>query len=248
MSKFLITRRSQNPVTGPILVTTSPRKTCPNACPLRRSANGDLANVCYAEHGMLGGFLWSKLDRLPAGGRFQKGQIRINSFEELCAAVRALPDGSLWRHNQAGDLPTTDNETIDADELNILVAANDNKRGFTYTHFDVVDNKPNRETVKAANDNGFTINLSANSLLHADELYDVGCGPVAVVVEADVTENLTTPKGRKIVICPARLRRDVTCETCRLCARQRDFIIGLPALGRRKDRLKAANDNDPPSP
>ena len=55
MDKYLITFTSSNPITGPMLVTTSPRATCPSICPLRGSA-------CYAERGYLGGFIWKGLD------------------------------------------------------------------------------------------------------------------------------------------------------------------------------------------
>jgi hypothetical protein len=77
MDKFLITRKSNNPITGPIMVTTSPRATCPIACPLRKDANTPTAGLCYAEHGALGGFIWTLLDRTPAGGSFQNGNIKV---------------------------------------------------------------------------------------------------------------------------------------------------------------------------
>lgn len=67
MDKFLITRRTANPITGPIMVTTSPRATCPNACPFKKGSKDPLAGLCYAEHGALGGFVWSLLDRADVG-------------------------------------------------------------------------------------------------------------------------------------------------------------------------------------
>jgi len=204
-----------------------------------------MSGLCYAEHGMLGGFIWTKLDQLNVGETFQKGRIKVYSLEELCLTVQDLPVGKIWRHNQAGDLPTKDNVTVDQDELNQLVAANCNRSGFTYTHFDVLDDLHNRQTVKAANDNGFTVNLSGNSAEHADQLYDAKCGPVTVVLPHDQMTNLKTPKGRKVVVCPARVKEKVTCASCGLCARQRDFIIGFPALGSGRHKLNAANDNEP---
>ena len=138
-----------------------------------------------------------------------------------------------------------DNETIDGQELDELVAANDNKRGFTYTHFDVLANKHNRRVVRAANDNGFTVNLSANSLTHADELMELDCAPVTVVVTAAQKTNTRTPKGHKVIICPARVAKGVTCATCGMCARQRDVIIGFPALGNGRHKMDVANDNEP---
>ena len=237
MDKFLITKRSQNRITGPIMVTTSPRRTCPEACPLRKNADSGSAGACYAEHGFLGGFIWSKLDRLPIGSTFKKGQIKIHSLSDLLAAVRALPQGAIWRHNQAGDLPSEDGETIDAKRLYRIAAANQGRRGFTYTHFDVIGNHDNRETVRAANRIGFTINLSGNSPAHADELAELGIAPVTTVLPPDTFENLRTPGGRRIVICPARCRDDVTCLSCGICATQRKAIIGFPAIGAGRDRI-----------
>lgn len=237
MQKFLITRKSQNPITGPILVTTSPRQTCPHNCPLRKNADTDMAGACYAEHGMLGGFLWTALDRTPVNGSFQKGRIKVHSFDDLLCAIRDLPAGSVWRHNQAGDLPTDDQLTIDQPALNRLVDANRGRRGFTYTHFDVLDHVSNRTAVAAANRNGFTINLSGNSLTHADALADAGCGPVTSVVPSEQMTNTTTPAGRKVIVCPARTHATVTCASCRLCTLQRDFVVAFPALGRGRSKI-----------
>jgi len=237
MEKFLITKRSGNKKTGPMLLTTSPRKTCPTICPFRKdSGNG----ACYAEHGMLGGFIWTKLDRLQPGGSFQNGNIKIHNKATLLKTIRELPEGTVWRHNQAGDLPTVDQETIDEAALKPLVLANRGKRGFTYTHFDVVKNKTNRRIVKAANKAGFIINLSANSLDHADELYDLKCAPVTVVVPATQMTNTTTPKGRAVIICPAITTAGMNCKDCQICAKQRNAIVAFPALGAKKGQISSS--------
>ena len=237
MEKFLITPKSHNRITGPIMVTTSPRKSCPHACPLRKSSDGASAGACYAEHGFLGGFIWTKLDTLPVGGRFKQGQIKVRSLDDLLCAIRELPEGALWRHNQAGDLASTDSVTIDPASLDAIVTANKGRRGFTYTHYDVETNMENRRAVKDANQRGFTINLSANSLEHADRLAALDIAPVTVVLPATETENTVTPKGKKVVICPARRRSDITCKTCGICANLRKAIIGFPALGRGAPRI-----------
>jgi len=237
MEKFLITKRSGNTKTGPILLTTSPRKTCPSICPFRKgSGNG----ACYAEHGMLGGFIWTKLDRLKTGGSFQNGNIKIRSKTELLKTIRELPEGTLWRHNQAGDLPTSDQTTINGRALQPLVNANRGRCGFTYTHFDVLKNRTNRRIVREANQAGFTINLSANTLSHADKLFDLNCAPVTVVVPATQTSNTVTPKGRTVIICPAVTTKGITCKTCGICAKQREAIIAFPAHGGKKELITAS--------
>lgn len=221
--KFLITLRSGNKKTGPIMVVTSPRSTCPKECPFMKSG-------CYANAGPLG-LLWTTLDKgeadftakLPTGAN-----LKIHSLDSLIAAVKAQPVDALWRMNQAGDLPGEGSE-IDTKTLAEIVTANEGRRGFTYTHKPMTPS--NAAAVKAANENGFTINLSANTLAHADTLSDLNIGPVVAVMPAEATENARTPAGRKVVVCPATQRDDVSCATCGLCQRQRECIVGFPAHG-----------------
>ncbi len=154
---------------------------------------------------------------------------RGNSLDLLAKQIRAFPRGQVWRHNQAGDLPGLDN-TINPAALNMLVQANKGRRGFTYTH------KPptadNLAMIRSANAAGFTINLSANNLQHADELADTGAGPVVTMLPANAGAKTATPAGRPVITCPAQLRDDVSCATCQLCARaDRPTIIGFLAHG-----------------
>lgn len=235
--KFLITRRSTNPVTGPIMVTRSPRATCPLSCPFRKRGSGPPAGICYAEHGALGGYVWTLLDR-TAPGRTIMNEVRVYDFAELLFAIRPLAPAEMWRHNVAGDLPSIDRATIDENALRHLIDANRGRRGFTFTHYDVRTNLKNRAAVKVANENGFTINLSGNSLQHADELADLGIAPVTTILPSNVRENQRTPKkGRTVVICPTFTHAGVTCASCGLCARQRSTVVGLPAIGGRKHTI-----------
>src|SRR5882672_5442496 len=132
MERFLITHKSGNRITGPIMITTSPRATCPRACPFRKGGTTPEAGVCYAEHGHLGHYIWTGLDRTPSGRKIS-GRIPVYSFEQLLALVENLPTGTLWRHNQAGDLPSDDQETISRERLRKLTEANTGRKGFTYT-------------------------------------------------------------------------------------------------------------------
>lgn len=221
-----LTLVSRNAKTGPIPVSTTTFATCPTSCPLQ-------GNGCYAEAGHVGMF-WRKVTQGKAGGDWQA----------FTKAVARLPKGTLWRHNQAGDLPSSDRVHIDADAMAQLVRANRGKRGFTYTHHNVTHIATNAQIVREANNSGFTINLSANNLKHADALADLGIAPVVVVLPQSVQGNqtLATPKGRKVVVCPATYREDVTCATCGLCARLRDAIVGFPAHGVSKAKAsKVAN-------
>jgi hypothetical protein len=96
-----------------------------------------------------------------------------------------------------------------------------------------MNDRQNQDAVADANARGFRINLSGNTLAHADELADLNIGPVCVVLDAKEGErhDTVTPSGRRVVTCPATYRDDVTCSTCKLCARERDVIVGFPVHG-----------------
>ena len=209
------TRISRQSKTGPMPVTTTSEETCASDCPLKR-------NGCYADSGPLA-LLWRKVTDRKAG----------IAWSDAMASIKALPKGTLWRHNQAGDLPGIGND-IDANALRELIQANKGKRGFTYTHKPVSD-AHNRHLVHLANASGFTVNLSGNTLAHADTLADTGIGPVVVVLPADQTRATKTPAGRHVAICPATLSDNVNCVSCGLCAdSKRKSIIGFPAHGTSK--------------
>jgi len=90
----------------------------------------------------------------------------------------------------------------------------------------------NAAIVAHANENGLTINLSANNLAHADELADLGIAPVVSLVPEGSPRRMTTPAGRKVILCPAQHRDDVMCLCCRLCARaDRKVVIGFSPHG-----------------
>lgn len=204
------TLKSANAKTGPIPVSTSSAETCPEACPFK-------AKGCYAKGGPLATH-WSKVT---------SGQRGID-WLAFIAQVRALPKGQLWRHNQAGDLPGLGN-AIDGAKLRQLAKANEGKRGFTYTH------KPptgsNLSAVRSAVRSGFTVNLSANSVSHADTLAKTGL-PVAAVVPQDSADRFTTPEGNRVVICPAQRVDGISCDKCRLCSKaDRGFIVGFKPHG-----------------
>ena len=213
--RSLFVKKSANVKTGPIPVTYTERASCPTSCP---HINAD----CYAEafHTRLA---WN---RATAGIEWAK----------LCETVAALPPGQLWRHNVAGDLPGV-GESVDPVKLGQLVAANTGRRGFTYSH------KKTPEAVrwiKAANEWGFTVNLSADDAGEADQLAELRAGPVVAIVPSDTPEKSFTPGGRPIVICPAQSRDGITCESCKLCAvSDRKVIVGFRAHGFREKATDA---------
>jgi len=219
MIYYHLTAQSTNKKTGPIPVSTTARGTCPDACPLKSGG-------CYADDYHLS-MHWDKVTA---------GNPRGINLAEFSAKIAALPEGQLWRHNQAGDLPGL-GDHVDVDALDQLVTANTGKRGFTYTHKPLAAQRE-RDAIADANRRGFTVNLSANNPEHADRLADLDIAPVATILPSDQLTNTTTPAGRPIVICPAISRDGVTCKTCKLCSKTNRPIIGFPAHG---TKAKAAS-------
>ena len=214
-----LTAISGNSKTGPIPVSTTIEASCPDVCPLKKSG-------CYAETGPIA-WQWKKVPTLG-----------IN-WQEFCERIAALKTDTFWRHNQAGDL-LHNQGVINSEALRMLTQANKGKQGFTYTHHDM-HIAANRVAASKANAYGFTVNLSANNIEHADELMLLGIAPVAVVVPLDYPKLSETPKGYKVVVCPATYRDDVTCDSCRLCQRaDRHCIVAFPVHGVAKKKAQTS--------
>lgn len=220
-------RVSSNVKTGPIPVTMSQKETCPDNCGLKGSG-------CYAESGNVN-IHWSRL----SDGRYDNND-KVTNWDGLCDNVKGLPEGQLWRHNSAGDLPHTA-QAIDQDSIVSLTMANMRRRGFTYTHHKVTGRsdaaKHNRAVINMANKNGFTVNLSADNLAVADAYVKLGIAPVVVILPEDSPVLQTTPGGNTVVVCPAITSDKVTCSTCGICAKSdRKSIVGFPVHGTGKKK------------
>lgn len=212
---YHLTPVSGNAKTGPIPVSTSHKDTCPDACPLK-------AKGCYASGGP-SNIHWKAVTEGKRG----------TDWEQFLLQVRAIRKGSLWRHNQAGDLPGA-NDLLDENACGELANANKGRKGFTYTHYDVIGSSINRGVVAGMNAKGFTVNLSGNNMQHADELKALNIAPVVVIMPmADENPKVRyTPAGNKVVRCPAEYSDKVSCATCGLCqVAERDYIIGFTAHG-----------------
>ena len=214
-----LTNISGNSKTGPIPVSTTIEASCPDICPLKKGG-------CYAEIGPLA-WQWRKVATVGMAWR------------KFCERIAALKTDTFWRHNQAGDL-LHNKGVIDKTAISMLTQANKGKLGFTYTHHDM-QIAANRIAVAKANAYGFTVNLSANNLTHADELIRLGIAPVAAVVAIDHPRLSTTPRGYKVVVCPATYRNDITCSSCRLCQRtDRRCIVAFPVHGVAKKKAQVS--------
>lgn len=216
---FHLSPSSGNAKTGPIAVSTTSRESCPDTCPLK-------AKGCYASSGHVN-IHWKAVTEGKRGV----------SFADFLLQIAALPKGHKFRHNQAGDLPGVNNR-INAKELDSLASVVKKRalQAWTYTH------KPatpaNLKAIRAANDKGFTVNLSADNLSEADELKKTGL-PVVVILPIDAPNMVYTPEGNKVIVCPAtRKGKNTTCADCMLCYKQRSVIIGFPAHGIAKKHVE----------
>lgn len=231
VSLTIPTGNNFNSKTGKMPVSTTTAKSCPAECPFSKK------NGCYAESGPLA-IHWRKVTE----------GVRGTDWQTFCETISKLPLNQIWRHNQAGDLPADSKGQLVEHLVDDLVAANRGKKGFTYTHH-VPTKGVNRSVISHANRNGFTINLSANNMEHADKLKKLGIAPVAMVlsheVDGAVTPTLFTPAGNKVLVCPVTYRENVNCASCQLCQKsKRSVIVGFPAHGSMKKRATTATGTE----
>ena len=208
-----------NAKTGAMLLGRSPRSTCPDSCGL----NG---NGCYAENFPLV-LHWTKQEQTGV------------DFSAVLYAIRTLPKDSIWRLFEAGDFePSSENpELISSQQVISLIAANNGKRGFGYTHYPVL---PNLEPLQLMNSSGLTINASADSFEQAEVYFSLGLPTVVVVAENFPKD--TVVDGLRIIVCPNQSTPSKpTCLQCQMCQKpDRDYVIGFRAHGSKKRKIKVS--------
>ncbi len=203
-----------NSKTGAMLLVRSPRSTCPDNCLLK-------GNGCYAENFPLA-MHWTKQEQTGV------------DFSAVLYAVRSLPKGSIWRLFEAGDFEG-DGETISSSQVLSLLAANQGRRGFGYTHYPVFQNL---QTLQLMNSSGLTINVSADTIPQAVGYFGLGLPTVVLVAENFPKDSVVD--GVRIVVCPNQSTpTKPTCLQCQMCAKpDRDYIIGFRAHGTKKRKIK----------
>ena len=234
---------SLNRKTGKIPVTYTEESSCPDSCPLKttidKSTGDKKYNGCYAPFSFTG-ITWRRLSAMAIA-------MRIITWRAFLGSIRKLPIGQVWRHNVAGDLPHQlfNRARIAARRVSEIVSANHERKGFTYSHYDVLSDtknaEHNREVIKRANRFGFAINVSTDSHELADKALALGIGPVVTMLPSDATErDYETPNGNRIMLCPALWERDsLTCKTCKLCSlSSRTYVIGFKAHGSGKRKAQ----------
>lgn len=208
---------SGNTKTGHMPVSTSDMDSCAERCPF--------LSICYANFGHTI-FHWKKVP--------ERGTL----WADFVKKVAAFPKGQLWRHNEAGDLPARKGR-IDAAKLRALVKANRGRRGFTYTHHELTE--ANIAAIRYANANGFTVNVSCETVGQVDYVRALGLPAVLATPKGEPVPT-QTPGGNPLRICPAvtsaeaiKAGRDVPkiqCTNCGICYRHdRVSTIVFPAHG-----------------
>jgi len=237
---FHLTPKSGNEKCGPIGVSTSSRATCSMTCPFHPDNGGG----CYADAGY---HLRNHWNLVTSGARGLP-------FNDFLDQIRKLKPDTYFRHNQAGDCVLDDMGNISLKFLNgILDAIKHLKASWTYTHHKI-ESQINIDRIKKANKEGFTINVSTESLTELDKTLNRDLVGVVVIpsinnpdIEAyEVLEEgkskpttyykqvnkITTPEGNRVVVCPAQTRPNVTCKTCGLCSRaDRKFSLAFITHG-----------------
>ena len=213
-----LTLKSSNTKTGAIPVSTTEKNSCPDICSFKKAG-------CYGLDYHLN-MHWNKVSDKSRG----------SNWDDFCKAIAKFKPATLWRHNQAGDLPGSNN-VIDTAKLDQLVAANTGKNGFTYTHYPI-DNSSNLAAIQSANAAGFTINISTENLAAADQAYNLGLPSTVVISSKPEGNTFKSPAGNTVAICPAQLKDDISCKTCALCQKaDRKVIVGFIAHGSSKAKV-----------
>lgn len=221
--RFHLTAKSSNRKTGPIPVSTSSADTCPSAgvCPFK-------GNGCYAESGPLA-LHWRAVTEGTRG----------MPWADFLSAIASLPQGQLWRHNQAGDLYAPGTVT-GRQALRQLTDANRGKRGYTYSHH--FRDAATVAAFREATAHGFTVNASCHNETDADIAIGQGLRAVFVVPSTETRTAWVTPDGNRAIVCPAQRSgpgfAGMDCATCRLCqARPQNVAIAFLAHGTSRRRV-----------
>ena len=220
--QFHLTPISANIKTGPIATSSTSSDSCPPTCPL-------MNNGCYGENHPLAHH-WRAIDRRARG-------VELGGFVD---AIASIPAGRRWRHNVVGDLPHCDGR-IDRRATLVVARAGAKLEGWTYTHHEVAGaaGDHNRRVVRAAIDAGLVVNVSSNSLTHADALARYRLPLVTILPDGGSAKAGVTPDGLRWVRCPAEYG-PTTCADCggrggALCARaDRGFVVAFTAHGARR--------------
>jgi hypothetical protein len=163
---------------------------------------------------------------------------RGNDIETFIRELKSLPEGTCFRHNQAGDLPSSQG-IINIHAFGLIANACHERKltAWTYTHHDLT-HYGNREIVKQAPEMGMTVNASAHSQSHAAELHKQGI-PSVCIVPKNEHRKTWEHDGVKFLVCPAQWS-DKNCAECKLCSvADRKCVVAFKAPGTQAKKVEA---------
>ena len=193
--------------------TYTTRDSCPKTCAF-------LSSGCFGEN-FHQKFAWDKMHK--AG----------HDFSQLMDEVAAIPTRSKLRINVVGDYKDPLDEipqfsrVVRRKQLDVL----------NFTHH--VPTLEIEAVVKAAS---YVVNFSTESLSRANEYLDRGLNAVIALPSTLEVKKAYRCGATTIVTCPAQIR-DVTCENCMLCAKNRisnRIVVGFLAHGTKKKLIDEA--------
>ena len=221
---MIIIPKSSNEKTGDIIQSYSARSTCPNRCPLKN-------NGCYADSYHTSR-QWDRCNDEEDKRYIRNGHdLTLDLMSAVAIHAKKGEKSILFRHNVAGDIAIPDSDTIDGERLNTIVKScskvssnlNVNLMGYTYTHCSLT--MQNFKKVKKAQDKGFTVNFSCETIEEVKKVKFAGCNAVVTSVNPQETVKALKEEGLKSVQCPAQTNDGMNCKKCKLCARDRDVVV-----------------------
>lgn len=224
--KMILLPTSSNKKTGDVIQSYSSRVTCPNSCKFKK-------NGCYAE-GYHTARQWDRCDN-PEDSRYVANgeQLTIGLKAAVFEKLRKNPARTkiLFRHNIAGDIAIEGTSLIDIDRVDDIVKAivDTNEvvgkvlQGYTYTHCTIDHNASN--IIHNVASKGFLINASCETVEEVKQAKSLGINAVIASVDPMETARELKAMGMHGVQCPAQTKEGVSCDSCRLCARDRSAVV-----------------------
>lgn len=234
---MIVIPKSSNPKTGDIIQSYSARSTCPNRCPLKN-------NGCYADSYHTSR-QWDRCNDEEDKRYIRNGHdLTLDLMSAVVIHAKKGEKSILFRHNVAGDIAIPDSDTIDGERLNTIVEScnkvssnlNINLMGYTYTHCSLT--MQNFKKVKKAQDKGFTVNFSCETIEEVKKVKFAGCNAVVTSVNPHETIKALKAEGLKSVQCPAQTNENMNCKKCKLCARDREAVVIFAVHGNGSNKAR----------
>lgn len=224
--KMILLPTSSNKKTGDVIQSYSSRVTCPDSCKFKK-------NGCYAD-GYHTARQWDRCDN-PADARYVTNgeHLAIGLKAAVFDKLRRNPTRNkvLFRHNIAGDIAIEGTSNIDADRVDTIAKAiaDTNEtvgnvlQGYTYTHCTIDLNASN--IIHEVASRGFLINASCETVQEVKHAKSFDINAVIASIDPKETARELKAMGMHGVQCPAQTKDGVSCDSCRLCARNRDVVV-----------------------